>query len=120
MRAFEMIRNNDESGISGTGRVLEGAIFDNARVVTYWVAGKVRSFGFYDNFYDFYDVHVASHPSNNTEFVFYTDSMQKSVKREKTQLCRHCKHAYIEHPKDKQEEITNMRRTCSGNLVELI
>jgi hypothetical protein len=39
-----MIRNFDESNISGTGMVLEGAIFSNGSTVVYWTASDIKSF----------------------------------------------------------------------------
>lgn len=113
-----MVRNNDESGISGTGVVLEGSIFSNGRVITYWLGRDFNSFGMHDHFYAFYFIHVASHPTNDTELVFDGDS--KPVKRERRKLCRHCKFPFESHPKDKQSEESGYRRSCSGNLVELV
>jgi len=112
-----MIRNFDESKVSGTGKVLEGAIFSNARVVVYWVGGKFKSFGNYENFFEFYSIHIASHPTNNTVLIFNEEL--GSIKRERLQVCRHCKNTYEDHPKDKQWEDDGHRRSCSGNLVEL-
>jgi hypothetical protein len=118
MKVFEMIRNFDESGISGTGKVLEGAIFGNGATVVYWTASEFNSFGIYKNFYEFYQIHVKGHPKNNTEIIFDEDAM-KTVKRERRKTCRHCKNTYEEHPRDKQWEVSGLRRSCTGNLVEL-
>jgi hypothetical protein len=35
-RLFTMIRKNDESHVSGTGRVLDGVVFHNGKVVICW------------------------------------------------------------------------------------
>ena len=113
-----MVRNNDESGVSGTGKVLEGAIFSNGSTVVYWTASEFNSFGIYKNFYEFYAIHIKSHPTNNTELRF--DEEQTPVRRERRKTCRHCKNSYDDHPKDKQSEISGFRRSCAGNLVELI
>lgn len=73
-RVFSMIRNNDESGISGTGRVLDGVIFPNGKVVICWNTQDnpeskvdVGSVSVFDCFKDFRDIHIGSHPSNKTE-----------------------------------------------------
>lgn len=118
MKVFQMTRHNDESGVSGTGKVLEGAIFSNGSVVVYWTASEFNSFGIYKNFYEFYAIHIKSHPTNNTELTFDEDSMN-TVKRERRKTCRHCKNTYEDHPKDRQWEVSGLRRSCTGNLVEL-
>lgn len=68
-RAFNLERRNDESGVSGTGIVLEGCIFTDGRVAVRW-RGNTRSSVIYDNFQDFWFLHVASHPSNATVVRF--------------------------------------------------
>lgn len=37
MRAFDLVRNEDATGISGTGRVAEGCVFDDGHVVLRWL-----------------------------------------------------------------------------------
>jgi hypothetical protein len=119
MKTFSMVRNNDESGISGTGKILEGAIYSNGRVIVYWLGKDFNSFGFYDHLFAFHFIHVKSHPTNNTELVFNHELTPEPVKRERRKICRHCKNPYADHPKDRQWEISGLRRSCSGNLVEL-
>lgn len=120
MKTFEIIRNNDESGISGTGKILEGAIYSNGKVVVYWLGKDYNSFGIYDHFYAFHFIHIRSHPTNQTEIRFHEESANK-VRRERRKICRHCKNPYADHPSDRQWETdTGLVRSCSGNLVELI
>jgi hypothetical protein len=38
MRAFHLLRLNDVSGVSGTGRVAEGVIFSNGLVALTWLS----------------------------------------------------------------------------------
>jgi len=57
MRAFKMIRNADETGVSDTGHVLDGVEFDNKMVAVCW-----RS--------DTPSVRIASHPTNRTEIIW--------------------------------------------------
>lgn len=72
IRIFSMYRISDTSGVSGTGIVLLGAIFPDQRTVVQWVSGpdpgdtQVRN-----TFQKFLDVHVISHPDNNTIISFH-------------------------------------------------
>lgn len=119
MKTFEMIRNNDETGVSGTGKVLEGAIYSNGQVIVYWTASDYHSFGMYKNFFEFYTIHVASHPSNNTQIMFNNEDIANPVRRERRKKCRHCSQEYKIHPRDLQWVQDPFVRSCSGNLVQL-
>ncbi len=46
MRRFYLMRYEDASGISGTGRVAEGVVFSNGWVVITWLT-QYTSFAFY-------------------------------------------------------------------------
>lgn len=71
MKTFEMTRAADESGVSGTGKVLEGVVFRGGKTVVQWcVEGKPNSTVVYDSFEDFKYIHVDSHPTNGTEFIW--------------------------------------------------
>lgn len=65
---FYLQRFSDETGVSGMGKVLTGAIFPSGRVVTEWRKPH-SSVGFYESFDQFYHIHVAAHPGRN-EVVF--------------------------------------------------
>ena len=66
-----MTRDNDESGVSGTGKVLEGCVFSDGTTVIRWtVKDKPNSVAIYNSFEDFDLLHVKSHPTNNTKFVW--------------------------------------------------
>lgn len=43
MRTFELHRNHDVSGISGTGVVAEGVEFSDGTVVLRWIPGEHQS-----------------------------------------------------------------------------
>ena len=43
MRTFSLERDEDETGISGTGKVAEGVVFTDGVVVIRWVVGEHRS-----------------------------------------------------------------------------
>lgn len=120
MRTFKMIRQVDETGISGTGLVLEGAIYSNGRVVVYWLGKDFNSFGFYDHLYAFYFLHIFKHPTNNTIIEFNNETSLEAIPKERRKKCRHCGFPYESHPKDRQGEETDLRRSCSGNLISLV
>lgn len=56
MRRFKVKREEDESGVSGTGVVAEGVEFENGKVAIQWLSHKA-SFGIYDNIKHFKDIH---------------------------------------------------------------
>lgn len=71
-KLFSLVRNQDESGISGTGRVLDGVLFHNGQVVICWRSdlnsnGGVSSLGVYPSWEAFEKIHIKSHPENDTE-----------------------------------------------------
>lgn len=66
-----MTRESDESGVSGTGKVLEGCVFKDGTTVIRWcVNGKPNSTAIYESFEAFELIHVTSHPTNGTKFVW--------------------------------------------------
>lgn len=70
-RIFIMKRNQDESGVSGTGIVLEGVEFSNGEVVVCWRSKKhANSTTIFASFEDFEDVHITPHPTNGTEILW--------------------------------------------------
>jgi hypothetical protein len=78
-KLFTLVRKNDHSGISGTGRVLDGVIFHTGQVVTCWrtdlnVKGKgidaFSTIGIYPSYEAFLHVHVKPHPEGSNEVIF--------------------------------------------------
>lgn len=70
MKTFKMIRKQDETGVSGTGHVLSGVVFENGKVAVTWYGRSLvtaSSVAVYDTFDDFKAIHITSHPANNTE-----------------------------------------------------
>ena len=70
---FSLYRCSDESGVSGTGRVLDGVIFHNGKVVVCWrtdLHGGHSSIVIYDSWEAFEAVHVSPHPPEQTEIRF--------------------------------------------------
>lgn len=69
MRKFLMTRSNDESGVSGTGEVLEGVVFKTGACVVSWLTAT-SSLGVFNTYDHFLKVHVLSHPTNGTIIMF--------------------------------------------------
>jgi hypothetical protein len=70
VQIFEMIRHNDDSGISGTGVVAEGCVFSTGKTIVQWL-GATPCIHAWDSFAAFKKIHIDSHPDNNTELVWY-------------------------------------------------
>lgn len=71
MRRFVMHREQDASGVSGTGLVLEGVLFSTGVVVIHWLTPPPRgSISVFDSLDQFLTIHVAPHPANNSLIVF--------------------------------------------------
>lgn len=71
-RLFSLVRHADETGISGTGRVLDGVVFHNGKVVVCWrsdLHGGHSSLIVYDSWEAFEHVHVVPHPPEQTEII---------------------------------------------------
>ena len=73
---FTVVRRSDESGVSGTGRVLDGCVFHNGQVVICW-RGDINSetsgyssLAIYPCWEAFHKIHIGAHPENRTEVVF--------------------------------------------------
>lgn len=64
----------DESGVSGTGHILDGVLWHTGQVAVCWrtdIAGAQHghtSIAIYPSFEAFYAIHVAAHPANRTGF----------------------------------------------------
>jgi hypothetical protein len=66
MRAFDLIRIEDVTGISGTGRVAEGVVFDDGHVVMRWLTAH-RSTTFFP---DIETVRIIHSHAGKTQIVF--------------------------------------------------
>jgi hypothetical protein len=63
-RRFYLNRIKDETGVSRTGRVLEGLLFQSGKVVTEW-RPPLSTMGIYNSLQEFLTIHVDCHPSCN-------------------------------------------------------
>jgi hypothetical protein len=130
-RKFSVIRNNDESGVSGTGRILDGVIFHNGVTAICWrtdVEGAAHgwsSLGIYPNYLAFYFIHIKSHPTNGTVVVFEGEDGPEQYWKEinGSDVCEICEKKFVEHPRDRQwlqDGELYLRRICTGELVNIV
>lgn len=79
-RLFSLIRHMDESGISGTGRVLDGVIFHTGQVVICWRTDLnseklgYSSIAIYPSWEAFLQVHIQPHPPGAMDISFFPNS----------------------------------------------
>ena len=84
IRTFTACRQNDETGISGEGIVIEGATFATGHTVIHWLTPAPRgSLAFFDAFDDFIKIHVTSNPTNNT-IITFEDGEQRLYRQDGT------------------------------------
>jgi hypothetical protein len=71
MRTFTLRRESDVSGVSGTGLVLEGALFSTGVVVVHWLTPPPRgSIAIFDTLDQLLSIHVRPHPENRAVLTF--------------------------------------------------
>ena len=76
IRTFTVCRINDESGVSGTGIVIEGITLATGQCVVHWLYPTPRgSIAIFDSIADFATVHIKPHPGNET-IITYEDGEQ--------------------------------------------
>lgn len=79
-KLFTLIRHVDESGVSGTGRVLDGVIFHTGQVVVCWRSDidadrpGYSSLAIYPSWEAFLHVHVEPHSDGAMEIQYTTGS----------------------------------------------
>ena len=73
IRTFTVCRINDESGVSGTGIVIEGITLATGQCVVHWLYPPPRGgIAIFDSMGDFVKVHIELHPGNQT-IITYQD-----------------------------------------------
>jgi hypothetical protein len=71
MRTFTLRREEDSSGVSGTGVVFEGALFSTGTVVVHWLTPPPRgSIAIFDTLDQLLSIHVHPHPENRAVLTF--------------------------------------------------
>ena len=75
-KLFSLVRLLDETGVSGTGRVLDGIVFHTGQVVVCWRSDLLptgdgfSSLGIYPSWQAFLRIHVEPHAEGATEIRF--------------------------------------------------
>lgn len=75
-RRFTILREADATGISGTGRVLDGVIFHTGQVVVCW-RSAFGSITVFENWEAFDAVHLRAHPENRAKIIFLDDRTEE-------------------------------------------
>ena len=88
IRTFTVCRINDESGVSGTGVVIEGIVLATGQCVVHWLYPTPRgSIAIFDSISDFATVHIKPHPGNET-IITYEDGEQVHYKEDGSVLTK--------------------------------
>ena len=88
IRTFTVCRINDESGVSGTGVVIEGITLATGQCVVHWLYPAPRgSIAIFDSISDFATVHIKPHPGNET-IITYEDGEQVHYRDDGSVLTR--------------------------------
>jgi len=71
IRTFTVCRQSDETGVSGSGVVIEGCELASGHCIIHWLYPPPRGgIAIFDSLGDFLKVHVEPHPSNKTIITF--------------------------------------------------
>ena len=77
IETFTICRQGDESGVSGTGVVIEGVQYATGQVVLHWLTPVPRgSIAIFESLNEFKKVHVNPHPDNKT-IIKWSDGRQE-------------------------------------------
>jgi hypothetical protein len=74
LQVFQLLRDEDPSGVSGVGRVAVGVVFPSGKVVLEWL-GSYSTFGIYDDLQQI--EHIHGH-GGKTRIVF-TSRLRKNL-----------------------------------------
>ena len=78
IRSFTVFREADESDVSGTGVVIEGAKLATGQAIIHWLYPPPRGgIAVFDSMDDFIKVHIQPHPANKT-IITYQDGEQQT------------------------------------------
>ena len=77
IETFTICRQSDETGISGTGVVIEGVRYATGQVVLHWLLPFPKgSISIFENLEDFKKTHATPHPTNKT-IITWADGRQE-------------------------------------------
>lgn len=78
IRTFTVARRSDETGVSGTGVVIEGVTLATGQCIVHWLYPPPRGgIAIFDSMNDFIRVHIGPHPANRT-IITYQDGEQQT------------------------------------------
>lgn len=78
IRTFTVARRADETGVSGTGVVIEGVTLATGQCIVHWLYPPPRGgIAIFDSMNDFIRVHIGPHPANKT-IITYQDGEQQT------------------------------------------
>jgi len=82
IRTFTVARKFDETGVSGTGVVIEGVTLATGQCIVHWLYPPPRGgIAIFDSMNDFINVHIGPHPANKT-IITYQDGEQQTFGRD--------------------------------------
>ena len=77
IQTFTVARQNDETGVSGEGVVIEGVVLATGQCIAHWLYPRPKgSIAIFDSMNDFVTVHIKPHPGNRT-IITYDDGEQE-------------------------------------------
>jgi len=78
IKTFTVARRADETGVSGTGVVIEGVVLATGQCIVHWLYPPPRGgIAIFDSMNDFIRVHIGPHPANKT-IIPYQDGEQQT------------------------------------------
>ncbi len=81
LKYFILFRHNDETGMSGTGKVAEGVELPNGECVMWWIVNPF-SIVIYHSMFELQYIH--GHGAKKTTEVIYVESLGNSGTKEAT------------------------------------
>ena len=77
IKTFTVARQSDETGVSGTGVVIEGVVLATGQCIVHWLYPPPRGgIAIFDSMNDFIKVHIEPHPGNKTIITFQDGEQQ--------------------------------------------
>lgn len=78
IRTFTVYRDEDQTGVSGAGVVIEGVKLASGQAIIHWLYPPPRGgIAIFDSMDDFIKVHILPHPANKT-IITYEDGEQET------------------------------------------
>lgn len=121
-KTFHVIRQADESGVSGTGKVIDGIVWANGWTQIFWrtdldiVKRGNSSITFFESFDAFEKIHISSHPTNKTIIVWDDDELAIATAEleETTEELKTCK----DKLKNVRKELRELKAELQDEVCE--